>query len=225
MPDSDWNIALPLHFGLADPTRMSLTRALPDEAQRPIFEDFIQQRFRKAHGAEIRHFMPQLFGMRDASGVLCAVAGVRLARDEPLFLERYLDVPIDPLISASANLPVNRSGVVEVGNLAASDTGSARLSIIAITYLLALGGLEWVAFTGNIGLVNSFHRLGLKPVTLCAAEPHRLGDDQYSWGSYYKSQPWVHFGDIQSGFAHLNNNGVFNRLGFPSSIKAPSHVA
>ena len=204
---------------------MSLARALPDEPRRPVFEAFIQQRFRKAHGADIRHFMPELFGMSNASGELCAVAGVRLANSEQLFLERYLDEPIDPLISAAADRPVDRAGIVEVGNLAASDTGSARMSIIAITYLLAMGGLEWVAFTGNIGLVNSFHRLGLKPVTLCAADPERLGDDRHSWGSYYESKPWVHVGNIRAGFIHLRNIGMFNRLGLPTSIEESSHVA
>lgn len=225
MPDFDWNIALPLHFGQVETPQMSLTRALPDDSQRPVFEAFIQQRFRKAHGADIRHFMPELFGMSDASGELCAVAGVRMASAGQLFLERYLDEPIEPLISAAADQPVDRACIVEVGNLAASDTGSARLSIIAITYLLAMGGLEWVAFTGNIGLVNSFHRLGLKPVTLCAADPERLGDDRHNWGSYYDSKPWVHVGNIRAGFIHLRNIGLFNRLGLPTSIEESSHVA
>ena len=225
MPDIDWNIALPLHFGQAESPPMSLARALPDEPLRPVLEAFIQQRFRKAHGADIRHFMPELFGMNNSSGELCAVAGVRLASREPLFLERYLDEPVDPLISAAADCAVDRRGIVEVGNLAASDTGSARMSIIAITYLLAMGGLEWVAFTGNIGLVNSFHRLGLKPVTLCAADPARLGEDRHSWGSYYESKPWVHVGNIRAGFVHLRNIGMFSRLGLPASIEESSHVA
>lgn len=225
MPHFDWNPPLPLRFGQAETPQLTLTGAMPGDSLRPAFEAFIQQRFRKAHGADIRHFMPQLFGMSKAHGELCAVAGVRLAHDEPLFLERYLDEPIDPLISAAAGYPVGRASIVEVGNLAACDTGSARLSIIAITWLLAMGGLEWVAFTGNIGLVNSFHRLGLKPVTLCAADPARLGDDRYSWGSYYESKPWVHVGNIRAGFIHLRNSGLFTRLGLPSSIEGTSHVA
>lgn len=225
MPDYDWNIPLPLHFGHADTPQLSLARALPDEPHRPAFEAFIQHRFRKAHGADIRHFMPELFGMHNASGELCAVAGIRMASAEQLFLERYLDEPIDPLISAAADQSVDRACIVEVGNLAASDTGSARLSIIAITYLLAMGGLEWVAFTGNIGLVNSFHRLGLKPVTLCAADPARLGEDRHNWGSYYESKPWVHVGNIRAGFIHLRNAGLFSRLGLPSSLEESSHVA
>jgi hypothetical protein len=84
-----------------------------------------------------------------------------------------------------------------------------------------MGGLEWVAFTGNIGLVNSFHRLGLKPVTLCAADPERLGERQH-WGSYYESKPWVHVGNIRAGFIHLRNIGLFTRLGLPTSIEEPA---
>lgn len=225
MPDFDWNIPLPLRFGHAQMPPMTLTSARFDDAQRQTFETFIQHRFRQAHGADIRHFMPELFGMHNSEGELCAVVGVRRAHLEPLFLEGYLDEPIEPLISAAAERPVDRTVIVEVGNLAASDTGSARLSIIAITYLLAMSGLEWVTFTGNIGLVNSFHRLGLKPVTLCVADPARLGEDRHNWGSYYESKPWVHVGDIHAGFIHLRTIGLFTRLGLPASIEGACHVA
>jgi hypothetical protein len=225
MSDFNWNVQLPLQFGQAETPRLHLAKALPGDPQRNAFEIFIQQRFRKAHGADIRHFMPQLFGMSDASNALCAVVGVRVASDGPLFLECYLDEAIDPLISATADHCVERSAIVEVGNLAASDTANARLSIIAMTYLLAMGGLEWVAFTGNLGLVNSFHRLGLKPVTLCAADPARLGEDRHAWGSYYESKPWVHVGNIRAGFIHLRNIGMFSRLGLPTSSEGCCDVA
>ncbi|VVO27800.1 thermostable hemolysin [Pseudomonas fluorescens] len=225
MPGFDWNIRLPLRFGNAETPAMSLLRALPDDESRPVFETFVQQRFRQAHGAEIRHFMPELFGLNNAAGRLNAVAGVRLASAGPMFLERYLDDPIEPQICAAADRPVDRAGIVEVGNLAAIDTGSARLSIVAMTYVLAMGGLEWVAFTGSIGLLNSFHRLGLRPVTLCVADPQRLGEDRHAWGSYYESRPSVHVGNIRAGFIHLRNMGMFNRLGLPSSIEETSHVA
>ena len=225
MSDFNWNVQLPLQFGQAETPRLHLAKALPGDPQRNAFEIFIQQRFRKAHGADIRHFMPQLFGMSDASNALCAVVGVRVASDGPLFLECYLDEAIDPLISATADHCVDRSAIVEVGNLAASDTANARLSIIAMTYLLAMGGLEWVAFTGNLGLVNSFHRLGLKPVTLCAADPARLGEDRHARGSYYESKPWVHVGNIRAGFIQLRNIGMNSRLGLPTSSEGCCDVA
>lgn len=225
MPDIDWNIHLPLAFGVAGQPLRRLHKASSGEPRRAEFEAFIQQRFRQVHGADIRHFMPELFGFDDGQGVLGAVAGVRLAAQEALFLERYLDGPVEPLITATTGRPVERASIVEVGNLAASDTGNARLSIISITYLLAVAGLEWVAFTGNVGLVNSFHRLGLKPVTLCQADPQRLGEERHLWGRYYDSQPWVHVGNIRAGFIHLRNTGLFNRLGLSIPPGEASHVA
>jgi hypothetical protein len=225
MPVFDWNIPSPLHFGRSEQSRMSLIRALPQGTRRSALEAFVWQRFNQGHGADIRHFMPQLFGLTDNAGVLCAVSGARLAADEPLFLERYLNEPIEALIHAAAQQAVDRTTIVEVGNLAADDTGSARLSIIVITYLLAMSGLEWVAFTGSIGLVNSFRRLGLNTLALFPAEAERLGDEQHDWGRYYDSKPWVHAGNIRSGFVHLHNTGMFNRLGLPVCMGECSHVA
>jgi len=225
MPDIDWNICLPLCFGNAGTPALTLTRALPQEPLRNDFETFIQERFRKAHNADVRHFMPELFGLNDGAGSLCAVAGIRLATSGKLFLENYLDEPIEHQVHAAAGRPVDRQGIVEVGNLAASNLGSARISIITITWLLAMGGLEWVAFTGNTGLVNSFNRLGLRPVTLCEADPLRLGDERHAWGSYYETQPSVHVGDIRSGFLHLSKMGLFERFGLPLTLEQRCHVA
>ena len=175
MSDLNWNICLPLNFGGARAPALTLIRALPQEPLRDDFELFIQERFRKAHNADVQHFMPELFGLIDSTGTLCAVTGVRLAVSGKLFLENYLDEPIEHQVHVAAGRPIDRQSIVEVGNLAASSLGSARLSIITITWLLAMGGLEWVSFTGNTGLVNSFNRLGLRPVTLCEADPSPWG--------------------------------------------------
>ncbi len=225
MQGLDWNICLPLNFGHAGASALSLSRALVHEPQRGQFEAFIQQRFRKAHNAEIHQFMPELFGLNDGQGDLCAVAGVRLAAGGSLFLEHYLDKPIEVAIGEAVGISADRLGVVEVGNLAASNLGSARLSIITITWLLAMGGLQWVAFTGNAGLVNSFNRLGLRPVTLCAADSLRLGEARHHWGTYYDTHPSVHVGDIRAGFMHLSDSGLFERFGLPSSLEQTCHVA
>jgi hypothetical protein len=221
----DWNICLPLRFGHSSMPALVLERVLPQEPRRETLEAFIQERFYKAHNAHIQHFMPELFGLTDGSGVLYAVTGIRPAASEPLFLERYLDEPIERNVETAAGRPVEREGIVEVGNLAASNLGSARLSIITVTWLLAMGGLEWVAFTGNPGLVNSFNRLGLRPVTLCQADPMRLGDERHAWGSYYQTQPSVHVGDIRSGFLHLRESGVFEHFGLPHHLERCCHVA
>jgi hypothetical protein len=96
----DWNIDLPLAFGNAGAPVLSLHRALAQEPLRADFETFIQHRFRKAHNADVRHFMPELFGLNDGAGILCAVAGVRPATSGALFLEHYLDEPIEHVFPA-----------------------------------------------------------------------------------------------------------------------------
>ena len=207
------------------PAPVQLRQYGPTDPERPRVEAYIRRIYAERYQAQVKEFAPMLVGLHDCDGTLVAAAGYRDADTGMLFLERYLDHSIDPLISAAAGQAVERGAIAEVGNLAASDTGSARLSIIAITYLLAMGGLEWVTFTGNIGLVNSFHRLGLKPVTLCAADPERLGEERHHWGSYYESQPWVHVGNIRAGFIHLRNIGLFTRLGLPTSLEGAFHVA
>jgi hypothetical protein len=221
----DWNFCLPLRFGNSNTPLLELRRAVTQDPSRERFETFIQERFRKAHKAQISQFMPELFGLQDSEGSLQAVAGVRLAISEPLFLERYLDEPIEQTLESTAARTVDRLGIVEVGNLAAANLGSARLSIITVTWLLAMAGLEWVAFTGNSALVNSFNRLGLRPVTLCPADPLRLGEERHAWGNYYETRPHVHVGDIRSGFLHLRQSGVFEHFGLPPSLERSCHVA
>lgn len=225
MSGFDWNIPMPLRFGTAGTPGLDLTRSLAGDASRHEFEAFIQERFQLAHGARISHFMPELFGLNDGNNSLCAVAGVRRAATGSLFLEHYLNEPVEQMILARAGRPVERAGIVEVGNLAASSLGSARLSIITVTWLLAMGGFEWVAFTGNASLVNSFNRLGLRPITLCVADPLRLGEERHAWGTYYQTQPSVHVGDIRAGFNHLSETGLFERFGLPLTLEQTCNVA
>ncbi|MGY4494719.1 thermostable hemolysin [Pseudomonas sp. TE3610] len=217
--------SLPLRLCVDGKPTLELIRALPQDTARPVLEQFVQRRFLQTHGARIQTFMPELVGLVDEQSALHAVAGLRYADQAALFLERYLDAPIEDCLQDAIGITVPRNLVIEVGNLAAADSGSARLSIITITWLLAVRGLHWVVFTGGQGLVNSFHRLGLRPVTLCEADPARLGDERLDWGQYYQSRPHVHYGDIRAGFHHLHRTGLFKRLGLPDPQECHGHVA
>ena len=93
------------------------------------------------------------------------------AQRRPLFLERYLDEPIELAVARRSGRPVPREEIVEVGNLAAFGSASARLLIVALTDLLVAQGFRWVVFTGTPALLNSFQRLALEPLAL--ARPTR----------------------------------------------------
>lgn len=169
---------------------------LGEEAEQRAAMDFIRRRFNQTHRAQISHFMPQLFGLQSDDGTLYGAAGCRPAASGVLFLERYLDVPIEQAIFARSGVQVKRHQIVEVGNLAAEGVGTARALIVHLTRLLARQGFRWVTFTGTQELLNSFYRLGLTPQSLGLADPARMGESLAEWGRYYDSQPQVVFGEI-----------------------------
>lgn len=215
MTQSEWESLFPFRFGPRDSHLASLRLVLQDDPQRGEIEAFVHERFDRIHHADVHHYLPELLSLRDRHGALVAVAGIRLAAVEPLFLERYLDEPLEGPVSRIAGYGVPRRELVEVGNLAAKSAGSARLIIAAVTWLLAARGLRWVAFTGAATLINSFHRLGLEPTVLGAADPARLDGAGVDWGSYYDQHPQVFAGSIRYGHEQLERSGIYERLGFP----------
>ncbi len=180
---------------------------------RERLEFFIRERFAEHYGAHIQHFMPCLLGLDDEQETLRAAVGVRNAAQGVLFLERYLDVPIEEAIAQRSGRSIARDEIVEVGNLGALEAGHARLLIIAMTHFLVSQGFRWVTFTGTLSLLNSFQRLGLSPISLGLADPQRMGADLADWGSYYATKPQVMVGDIWGGHTRLEAHGLYRRLG------------
>lgn len=170
-------------------------------------EAFIRETFSLAYAANVRSFMPRLLAVCRKDGDLLAAFGVRSARNEKLFLENYLDHPVEEEIEKKVGVKLDRSKIVEIGNLAAIYPGGVRWMIVALTVMLYEEGYEWVVFTGTSTLRNGFNRLGLHPVEICPARAERLGrEEQARWGSYYDHNPVVMFGNIRQGFQSMRTN-------------------
>jgi len=167
--------------------------------ERHAFEDFIGARFARAYGAKLTHFLPHLLGVKDGLGRWQAAAGYANAGAQALFLEQYLDAPVEQALAAALGRPIARNSIVEVGNLAAASAGMARALIPQLARHLHRLGYRWVAFTATRALRNSFHRLGLKPLALAPALRSRLQDGGADWGSYYEQDPVVMTGRIALG--------------------------
>ena len=165
------------------------------KAERNSVEQFIHDVYTEQYAADVQHFMPVLMGLHAKTGSYLAALGLRLASDSPLFLEHYLDQPIETELAAATHYDANeiaRDSIVEVGNLAAHHAGGTRWLIIALTAYLQGAGYDWVAFTSVPSLRNSFRKLGLKLYTLGPAELERIPKaEQAHWGRYYDSRPQV----------------------------------
>jgi hypothetical protein len=185
---------------------IALYRAGPAHPTRAELRAFIRDGFRRAHGARVERFYPDLLCFHAETGIR-AVVGYRGAPAEPLFSEHYLDLPVEDRLTALTASAVARDDVVEVGNLTLSDPGQARWIIAATTDFLAAAGYRWVLFTATRPLANAFRRLGLRPLRLADADPARLPDGGAAWGAYFRQGPAVYAGDILAGAAKLRAAG------------------
>ncbi len=166
---------------------------------RETVESFIYHSFQRAYGAEISHFMPQLMAMQRHDRVEAAL-GVNVAQQNvPLFLECYLQQPVEQLLAEHLHRPISRSGIVEVGNLAAHPPGAARFLFIALNAYLLGAGIDWAVFTAVPRVINSFSKLGIPLQPLAEAHVDALPEPRDNWGSYYQQQPKVVVGDVAQG--------------------------
>ena len=163
--------------------------------ERGSLERFIAERFGMVYGARVAHFCAELVGVRDAQGRWHAGAGYTAADSGRLYLENYLDTPVEAALERAAGRPVPRQRVAEVGNLAAHP-GTGRVLIPALGRHLYKLGFRWVAFTGTRELANAFRRLRLEPLVLAPAAAARLPDGGAAWGTYYAHSPSVMGGPI-----------------------------
>lgn len=194
--------------------------------QRKQLESYVAEQYNRSYGARITNFMPFLLSMSRA-GQLEAVVGVRSAYDDALFLEHYLDKPVEQEISALAKQRVARQSVVEIGNLAATAKGGSQLLFVLMTAVLEAAGYQWFVFTATHQVEKLIKRLHFCPYPLTYADARRL-DKPYcdrpccavtgatsqreSWGSYYNSRPKVMAGDIRYAMSIIRANSRLTRV-------------
>lgn len=155
-------------------------------------ESFIARVFADAYGAKIQHFMPQLVALRDENNTLVAAFGLRQAHIERLFLEQYLDVPIETLLSNRLGKYCAREQITEIGNLAVANPRNASVLIASVINYSLISGVKWCVCTAHHTLQNALIKGGREVIALQIADKTRLPvNEQENWGSYYHNAPQV----------------------------------
>ena len=127
-----------------------------------------------------------------------AVLGYRRAGTDALFLERYLDQPIERAVSKALGRSVDRQAIVEIGNLAA-DGAWPMVELWGAAANDLAGSSEIAVATLTLQLRRMLGRIGVPLRMLCPARPRSLGAAAADWGSYYLHDPWVCAGSIAEG--------------------------
>ncbi len=168
-------------------------------------EALIRVVYDRRYGAQPLAFAPVLASLSDTLGPVAA-AGYRPAQHESLFLERYLDRPVEDCLQMIGGGQVSRSQIVEVGHLAATRPGEGRRLIHCLTAHLVDQGYTWVVSTVTRELRQLFLRLGITPLALGAADPHALGDERHRWGRYYEHEPVILAGHLPQAIGRLTRS-------------------
>jgi hypothetical protein len=163
-------------------------------AQRPELESFVSSAFARKHGARVRSFMPTLLGLRDPHGRLRGVVGLREAGIEPLYLEQYLDAPIEESISAASGRRVRRHEIVEIGNLAGGNCRAAMRMVAQLPAYLLSRNFSWIAFTATSAVRQILLGFDAPLLELARADEARVTGGGDAWGSYYRADPRVFAG-------------------------------
>jgi hypothetical protein len=167
-----------------------------------ISRNFARKLFEDHHCAKInpRYLHWRSINARD--GRPLAVLGYRPAGDGPLFLESYLDRPIEQLLQEDAGLSIERSEIVEIGCLAAIPSAALVRLWLETAELLAQDHRVAVA-TLTEPLRRSFARVGLPLLEIAPATADRIAGGEEDWGHYYHQAPWVCAGIIATGASAL----------------------
>ena len=163
----------------------------------------IRRRYFDAYGAHIERMYSRYLRQGGTSRARAALGYTRGRPGEPFYCERYLDSPVEALVSARLGHSVQRENIIEIGNLVA-DNGLAMLALWgAAANDLAAGGEVAIA-TLTTSLRSMFARVGVPIEVLAPARREALGVAGVSWGEYYARDPQVCFGDISLGQAALS---------------------
>lgn len=182
-----------------------------ESSRRDRVEKYIEQQFESTYGAKLTEFLP-IFLTLSCGDRLSATAGIALGGcTQNLFLEQYLDQPIESELENITKEKINRKQLVEIGNLVATTSGASRLMLIILASVLSEAGYDWMVFTATKPLLHSLHKLGFETHVIAQAKPARLSNNfNADWGSYYYNQPQVVAGRLSSAQQIVVDRSLFN---------------
>jgi len=176
----------------------------PEGNRRLETQEFIAQAYHRVFRANLQSFYPSLIALHGESPLLCGAAGARYADGQELFLEQYLQSPVERLIEIGAREPIQRSSVVEIGSFSVRRPALTYPFIGMIGGWLQTYGVEWLVFSLTGSLRQLFTRAGVDLLDLGPAQASRLSDADNDWGSYYRHDPRVMAARLTSGLASFH---------------------
>lgn len=187
--------AQPALQGCIRTTYNTFTVVEHDSEERAVLEARIRSGFGMHFDACIEGFMPRFAHYRHSSGAT-GVIGVRRASDGPLFLESYLNAPVESVVEGTTGEPVARDRIAEVGQFVVDDRDIVTSFFRDLVPFLTENGFDWVCFTGTDRIRALLARIGFRGLPLARADESRVPGCGDRWGRYYDFDPVVILGKL-----------------------------
>lgn len=162
---------------------------------------YVYRRYKRAFNAQLDEFMPVFLTLFEGDKIV-SVCGIRAANTSPLFLEQYLDQSAEVLVSNALGSNVERSELIEFGQLASFSMGFSKEHFHLMAQKLIDQGYRYCIFTATQPLMALMKRMGLNLNIVHNADDSRVANAS-RWGSYYQYSPQIVVGHLQDGIQIL----------------------
>lgn len=173
---------------------------------RRVVEDTLEYQYWAIFKANLDHFFPKILKVYKDNKII-SLAGVREAQAGCFFLERYLEAPVEKVLSEKIGGQINRMNLLEVGNLVSLGYAGGLSMIIVITIWSSSRNFQWVVCTVTRNLYAIFNKLGMEIIKIKPAKKEFLDiDEQNKWGNYYENEPVIIALNVENSKNILKNN-------------------
>lgn len=178
--------------------------------------EVVKDKFRSSYAASVEP-NPQYFAVtQDQEDRILACAGITFADHRILFSEQYLTQPIEEILSQRFERTIERSNIVEIGNLISHHLTAGMILVNMIPLLSWCMGGHYLLCTVTPRVRQMMESCQIDFEPLLTADPTRLADDSgKNWGTYYAKKPVTGFIRVdpkRSRFAATTLNTSFTQL-------------
>lgn len=186
--------------------------------------EVVKEKFRRSYSASVEP-NPQYFAVtQDPSDRILACAGITFADHRTLFSEQYLAQPIEVILSQRLEKTIDRSNIVEIGNLISHHLTAGMILVNMIPLLSWCMGGHYLLCTVTPRVRQMMESCQIDFEPLLTADPARLGEEGgKNWGTYYSKLPVTGFIRVdpqRSRFAAMTLNTSFSQLPGDSLARA-----
>jgi hypothetical protein len=195
---------------LSELLRQPLSKGSDVSAVHAAALKMIQTQYQKHFHCQLQHSLPYSLSQlahedsqASQHSPILACTGYQPAADGALFLEQYLDEPVEDCLQRLTHVTVSREQIVEIGGFAVTNKRHALPFMLQLAPTLVELGFKTVICTVTRPMQRCLRKLGIVSTRVADADPARVDVSNNAWGTYYDLKPVLLAGDIGANIDNI----------------------